>query len=60
MSGVRVLVGTRKGAFVLSSDGQRDLQGWHEGRQADRASRRQGQLGVTRAHVNSLRARSAR
>ena len=24
MSGVRVLVGTRKGAFVLSSDGRRD------------------------------------
>ena len=24
MSGVRVLVGTRKGAFVLSADGRRD------------------------------------
>ena len=24
MSGVRVLVGTRKGAFILSSDGQRE------------------------------------
>jgi hypothetical protein len=24
MSGVRVLVGTRKGAFVLTSDGKRD------------------------------------
>jgi hypothetical protein len=24
MSGVRVLVGTRKGAFVLSSDGKRE------------------------------------
>ena len=24
MSGVRVLVGTRKGAFILTSDGQRD------------------------------------
>lgn len=24
MSGVRVLVGTRKGAFILTSDGQRE------------------------------------
>ena len=24
MSGVRVLVGTRKGAFILSADGKRD------------------------------------
>ena len=24
MSGVRVLVGTRKGAFILTSDGKRD------------------------------------
>jgi hypothetical protein len=34
MSGVRVLVGTRKGAFVLSSDGQRerwDISGPHFG-----------------------------
>ena len=32
MSGVRVLVGTRKGAFVLSSDGKRerwDVSGPH-------------------------------
>ena len=32
MSGVRVLVGTRKGAFVLSSDGKRekwDISGPH-------------------------------
>ena len=27
MSGVRVLVGTRKGAFVLTSDGKRDEVG---------------------------------
>src|SRR5438093_2924913 len=34
MSGVRVLVGTRKGAFVLSSDGKRekwDVSGPHFG-----------------------------
>ena len=27
MSGVRVLVGTRKGAFVLTSDGKRETVG---------------------------------
>ena len=27
MSGVRVLVGTRKGAFVLTSDGKREKLG---------------------------------
>jgi hypothetical protein len=34
MSGVRVLVGTRKGAFVLTSDGKReqwDVSGPHFG-----------------------------
>jgi hypothetical protein len=34
MSGVRVLVGTRKGAFVLASDGKRerwDISGPHFG-----------------------------
>src|SRR3990172_9200210 len=28
MSGVRVLVGTRKGAFLLTSDAKRDPRGW--------------------------------
>ena len=28
MAGVRVLVGTRKGAFVLTGDAKRDPQGW--------------------------------
>ncbi len=34
MSGVRVLVGTRKGAFILTSDGKRerwDISGPHFG-----------------------------
>ena len=38
MSGVRVLVGTRKGAFVLTSDGKReqwDVSGPHFARLGD-------------------------
>jgi len=52
MSGVRVLVGTRKGAFILTSDGKRekwDVSGPHFGGWARRIRGSSSASGTSRA-----------